>query len=106
MKLSTNMITTNDAKRNIRPPTLSLVLLATKLKNGTLYNNKVPMLMIHEKAKSEMGLRNNIIICSFSFFIEFHNLGLAKVEDQARRNKADDATHAYIRQEVLRKVDT
>lgn len=106
MKLSTNMITTNDAKRKICPPGLSLVLLATKLKNGTLYNNKVPMLTILEKAKSEMGLRNNFIICSFSFFIEFQNLGPAKVEDQARRNKTDDATHAYIRQEVLRKVDT
>ena len=64
-----------------------------------LYNNKVPMLTIHEKTKSEIGLRISFIICSGSFFIEFQNLGLAKVEDQARRNKADDATHAYIRQE-------
>ena len=27
-----------------------------------LYNNNVPMLTIHEKTKSEMGLRNNFFI--------------------------------------------
>ena len=30
-----------------------------------LYNNNVPMLTIHEKTKSEIGLRNNFFILSY-----------------------------------------
>lgn len=34
-----------------------------------LYNNNVAMLTIHEKAKSEMGLRNSfIILCNLIHF--------------------------------------
>ena len=68
-----------------------------------LYNNKVPMLTIHEKAKSEMGLRNNVfILCHF----EFQDLVSTEIEDQPRCHKTDDASHADIRQEMLRKIDT
>ena len=34
-----------------------------------LYNNKVPMLTIHEKAKSEIGLWNSLI--NFSVLFDF-----------------------------------
>lgn len=96
MKLNTSMITTSEANRKIRPPTLSLVLLATKLKKGILYNNKVPMLTIHEKERSEMGLWNILIICLSVFFFEFQKLVLAKVENQTRHRESNDATHTYI----------
>ena len=63
------------------------------------------MLTIHEKAKSEMGLWNILIICLSVFFFEFQELILAKVEDQARHRESNHATHTHIRQEMLRKVD-
>ena len=71
-----------------------------------LYNNKVPMLTIHENAKSEIGLRNNVFILWCLIHFEFQNLISTEVEDQPWSHKTDDATHADIRQEVLRKVDT
>ena len=63
------------------------------------------MLTIHEKAKSEMG-RNNFIILFCLIRFEFQNLVPAKIEHQARSDKTNDAAYANIRQEMLRKIDT
>lgn len=61
-----------------------------------LYNNKVAMLTIHEKAKSEMGLRNRFIILIISFIVEFQNLVSTKIENQERDGKAYHAAHTNI----------
>jgi hypothetical protein len=56
------MMTTNDVSRNIFPPVPVLELSAAYWRNGMLYSSKVPMLTIHEKTKSETGLRKLFII--------------------------------------------
>jgi hypothetical protein len=42
----------------------------------------------------------------YVFVFKFQNFVSAKVEHQERCDKADDAAHAHIRQEVLGKIDT
>ena len=71
-----------------------------------LYSNNVPMLTIHEKTKSEMGLRSTFFILSYLAFIEFQDFVFAEIVNQTWGDKADKTSHAHIRQEVLRQVYT
>ena len=63
------------------------------------------MLTIHEKTNNEMGLRRKNFILFSLIRIKFQELLPAEVEHQERGNKADDAAHAHIRQEMLREVN-